>query len=166
MWRRALCEPLALEDFGGGLVAEEEFRVWKDRGYGLDFIQDLGGALVGDAHDQRGGHFAGQFFLAEGKDGGARGIGNGVSVAEIGVAIFEGMEGKEVKRAVGDEDQVFRLKMLAERGDQLGVKSFADGFEWLEGGVARSVVCKWRPCGILRVGSGEGGGNGRRGRKQ
>ena len=40
-----------LEDFGGGLVAEAEIRVWEDPRYGLDFILDLGGTLVGDTHD-------------------------------------------------------------------------------------------------------------------
>ena len=95
---------LRLEDFCGGLGAEEEVCFWEDRGNGLDFVQDLGGAVVWDSHDQGGGFVAGRLFLAEGKDCSTGGVREGVSVAEIGVAIFEGMERKEVKRAVGDED--------------------------------------------------------------
>ena len=115
---------LAFEDFGSSLIAKEKIRVWKDRSYGLDLIEDLGSALVRDAQYEGSGHVAGSLFLAESKDGGAGGVRDGVGVAEISVAIFKGMEGKEVKRAVGDEDQVFRLEVTAERGDKLCVERF------------------------------------------
>src|SRR5208282_4829481 len=43
--------PLFFEGVGGGLGAEEELWVRQDSCHGLDFRQNVGGALVGDAHD-------------------------------------------------------------------------------------------------------------------
>lgn len=120
--------PLFFESVDGSASAEDEIGLGKDTGDGLHFGEDVRRTLVGDAHDQRGFCVvvtaSGGLFLAESKDGGAGCIGDGVRVAEIGVAIFEGMKGKKVKRPVGDEDQMLGVEMRTQRRDQFGVKSF------------------------------------------
>lgn len=131
---------LGFEDFRGGLVAEEELCAGEYRSYGLHFVQDLGGALIRDAKDQGSRQVAGGFFLAEGEDRGTGSVGNGVRVAEIGVAIFESMEGKEVKWAMGNEDQVFSIaEVRAQWGDQFRIESFEMALGGLEQGLRETL---------------------------
>lgn len=109
--------PLFSEGVCSGLVTEQEICLRKDCGDGLNFGQDLRGALVGNTHHQGGGRATRPLLLAEGKDGGAGSVGNSVGIAEIGVAVLEGMKGKEVEGAVGHEDEVLCIQMRKERGN-------------------------------------------------
>lgn len=108
---------LGFEDVRGGLGTEEKVRLREDGGNGLHFRQDLGRSPVGNTHHQGGGPVAWGFLLAEGEDRSAWCVGNSVGIAEIGVAVFEGVERKKVKRAVGDENQVFREEMRSQWSD-------------------------------------------------
>jgi len=116
--------PLFFEDVSSGVCAKEEIRLGEDLGDGLNFGEDVGGAIIWDAHDERSGHVALRLFLAQGKDGGAGSVGDGVGITEIRVTLLESMKGKEMKLPVRDEDQVFCVQMRAQRGDELRVESF------------------------------------------
>jgi len=81
---------------------------------GLHLMQDVWGTVIGDSHHQGVAHLAVRFFLAKGKDGGARRVGDGVRVAEVFLSVSQGMKWKKVQRAMWHEDQMLGLEVLSD----------------------------------------------------
>lgn len=120
------------EEFRGGLFAEIKLGVWKSGGDRLDFAENLRSAVIREAEDEGAAGGGLRLFLADGEDRGAGSVGDGVGIAEIGVAGFEGMKRKKVKRAVRYKDEMFGVEMGSERSDQFGIESFEMALGGLE----------------------------------
>src|SRR5580658_3639359 len=104
---------LLLELSRGGLLSDEQFRMWKQVGDRLDLSQNVRSSLVGDAHDQRDGLFALRLFLAEGEYGCAWRVRDCVGVAQILTFVSQSVEGQEVQATVWHENQVFGVDVFA-----------------------------------------------------
>ena len=87
-------------------------------------MQDLGRSFIRDSEDERAGVGAGSFFLARKENGGAGGIGDCESVAEIFFAGSKSVEWQKMERPVGHDDQALAGAELPERRDQFDVKGF------------------------------------------
>src|SRR5574337_1985249 len=119
------------ESLFAGFCIQEESRVGKGSGDGLQFFGDVAGS--GLVHPQHDGTFFYRvaFRAAEVVNAGAGGVGDGELVHHEPRAVEQSVEGKVVQEVVGGDDQAPAGEFGAYGGKQLVVE-FA---QMLEGGL-------------------------------
>src|SRR5207302_1976869 len=111
--KQASLRTLFAKNRRGCTVSHMERSFWKERRYGLGFLQDLGRSLVGDSKNEGIFARARRLFLAPGKNRRTGSVGNCVGITEVLFSISQSVERQEMKRAVGHENEVLSLEIGA-----------------------------------------------------
>src|ERR1700694_6032940 len=108
--KKAALRTLFAKHGGSRVVSNMERRVWRERGYGLGFLQDLGRSFVGDSKNERNRAPARRFLLTPAETRATGGVGNREGIAEILFPISQSVERQKMERSVRHNNEVLPLE--------------------------------------------------------